>query len=166
LDNELLGQLYLAYYLDLPSEAKNQKYLVFDDKKYDDIFNEETTASKLLLPYKIYLPIVEMKNDVQKKKRTKAPINEIEAFVSRATFHILNGVRFIAERESLDLNVPENVNKAIEKSIQYIEEVVLEEIKNRGDKYTHDKFFKENKTDRIIRDHILGRYSTTPNASS
>ena len=45
----------------------------------------------------------QMKNDVQKKKRTKAPINEIEAFVSRATFHILNGVRFVAERESRDL---------------------------------------------------------------
>ena len=57
LDNELLGQLYLAYYLDMPSEAKNQKYLVFDDKKYNAIFNDETTASKLLLPYKVYLPI-------------------------------------------------------------------------------------------------------------
>lgn len=162
LDNELLGQIYLAYYLDMPSEAKNQKYLVFDDKKYGDIFNEETTAAKLLLPYRVYLPLVEKKNDIQKRKRAKSPINEIEAFVSRATFHILNGVRFIAERDLLDLRILEDVNKAIDKSIQYVEEVVLEEIKNRGDKYTHDKFFKENRTDKIIRDHILGKYSTTP----
>jgi hypothetical protein len=54
LNNELLGQLFLAYYLDMPSEAKNNKNLIFGEK-YDDIFSEENvTALRMLIPLKIY----------------------------------------------------------------------------------------------------------------
>ena len=45
LNNELLAQLYLAYYMDMPSEAKNNKSLIFGDK-YSEVFKEDTiTAS-------------------------------------------------------------------------------------------------------------------------
>lgn len=127
LDSELMGQLYLAYYLDVPSEAKNSKFLVFGNK-YDDIFNEEkTTAKKMLLPYQIYLPLEGQKKEIQKKKRSRVPINERDAYISRATYHILNSVKLIAE-------------------------------KARGSTYTHDKFFKQIETNKIIRDHILMHY--------
>ena len=48
LDNELLGQIYLAYYLDMPSEAKNQKAIVFSDK-YEEIFDEASISAKKML---------------------------------------------------------------------------------------------------------------------
>lgn len=141
----------------MPSEAKNQKVLVFD-KKYNDIFNENTTALKMLLPYQIYIPIEEKKKEIQKKKRNKSPVSERDAFVSRASFHILNSVKIIAENEDIDLNTKEGIDKAIERAIKYIEEVVHDEMKRRGELYTHDKFFKEIPTNKFIREHILAKY--------
>lgn len=159
LDNELLAQIYLAYYLDMPSEAKNQKRIVFSDM-YDEIFNEDNiTAKKMLKPYLVYVPLEKRKKEIQKKKRKKEKINEKEAFISRAIFHLLNVVKIIEEKEKLDLFNEENIKYAIDKAITYVYEVVEEEMDKRGDLYTHDKFFKEIPTNKIIQDHILNKYS-------
>jgi len=157
LDSEIMGQLYLAYYIDMPSEAKNSKVLVFGSK-YDDIFNENTTASMMLLPYRIYLPLEAQKKEIQKKKRNRTPINERDAFISRATFHILYSVKLIAEKEGIELNSTESIVQATQKALKYIEEVIAKEARSRGSTYTHDKFFKETQTNKIIRDHILKKY--------
>lgn len=159
LDNELLAQLYLAYYLDMPSEAKNQKVIVFSDK-YDDIFDESViTASRMLVPYQVFLPLESMKKEIQKKKRKKEAFNEKEAFISRATFHLLNSVKIIAQQEGLQLGKPDEINAAITKAISYVSEVVDIESKKRGQLYTHDKFFKEIPTNKIIQDYVLNKYS-------
>jgi hypothetical protein len=154
LDNEILGQLYMAFYLDKPSEAKNTKSLVFGDD-YDKIFDETAiTAKRMFLPYKIYLPVNKMKIEIQRKKRRKEGISEKDAFVSRATFHILNVVRHIGEHYSLDLEKDENVKKAIDLAIKFIGEVSSKEQKKRKDLYTHDKFFKEIQTNTLISEHV------------
>lgn len=159
LDNELLGQIYLAYYLDMPSEAKNQKTLVFGDK-YDEIFDENTiTASGMLLPYRLYLPLEQKKKRIQRKKRRKEKINEREAFISRAIFHLLSAAKIIAEKESLDFQKNGDIKKAINKAINLVNEIVALEIKKRKELYTHDKFFKEVPTNKLIREYILRKYS-------
>ncbi len=159
LDNELLGQIYMAYYLDMPSEARDQKALVMGDK-YDEIFDDEKiTAEVLLLPYQIYLPLYDMKKITQRKKRKKENIDEKEAFISRATFHILNAVKIIINKEGWDASITEDRNKAIKKAIEYISEVVSKHRKERGEVYTHDKFFKEKPTNKIIIDHIESKYN-------
>lgn len=158
LDCELLGQIYLAYYLDMPSEAKNKKSIIFGDK-YDRIFDEnEIHAEKMLLPYNIYLPLDSMKKIIQKRKRNKENINEKESFISRAVFHLLNSVKIIAINENLDLKKPKNIDLAIERAIGYVHEVVNTVSKERGDIYTHDKFFKEASTCKIIQDKISENY--------
>ncbi|MFA4910031.1 MAG: AIPR family protein [Desulfobacteria bacterium] len=158
LDNELLGQIYLAFYLDMPSEAKNQKVIVFSDK-YEEIFDEASiNAKKMLIPYRVFLPIEVMKKEIQRKKRKREAINEKDAFISRATFHILNSVKLISEKENLNLENQDDINQAIKKAISYIAEVVELESQNRGELYTHDKFFKEIPTNKIIREHISSKY--------
>ncbi len=149
--------MYLAFYLDMPSEARNSKSLVFGSK-YGDIFNENTTATQMLLPYQIYVPLDAKRKEIQKKKRNREQISERDAFVSRATFHILNAVRLIAEKENIDLSTVQGINNAIELAIKYIEEIIDEEVRQRGEAYTHDKFFKEIPTNKKIRDHILEKY--------
>lgn len=168
LNNELLGQLYMAYYLDLPSEAKNNKSRVFSDL-YESIFDhDEINATKLLGIYKMYLPLLEMKKTIQAKKRKKETVEEKEAFISRATFHILSGMKYLIEKRKLLIlsesisnskkqqkisNVPPDELKKIQrKVISVIRSVVKKEIKSRGELYTHDKFFKEIPTNTIIRD--------------
>lgn len=159
LNNELLAQLSLAFYLDMPSEAKNNKNLVFGER-YDEIFSEEkVTAERLLMPLKFYDPLQRKKKEIQRKKRRREPINEREAFISRAIFHILNAVRRVSEKENLPLDIEPNVQVLIEKAIQHIGSIVQEELVKRGELYTHDKFFKEIQTNRIIHEHVESFYA-------
>jgi hypothetical protein len=170
LSNELLGQIYLAYYLDQPSEAKNNKNLVFVDK-YDEIFDDtKITARELLRLYKIYVPLLGMKKEIQRKKRRKENIDEKEAFLSRATFHILNAVKLIvsdqvneivqscvdkgekeAKIEALDGG---RIREITDEAISYVADVVKQAQADRGDLYTHDKFFKEIATNKLVRDCV------------
>lgn len=171
LNNELLGQLYMAYYLDMPSEAKNNKAKVFTDL-YSDIFNEQEISTKRLLRvFHIYQPILERKKQIQGKKRRKEAIDEKDAFVSRATFHILNAIKFIVEKEETKIQDSDlakeqkkqkieelyviGIENITEKAINLIQEVVIAEMKTRGNLYTHDKFFKEIPTNNIIKTHVL-----------
>jgi AIPR protein len=161
LDNELLGQIYLAFYLDKPSEAKNTKSLIFGDY-YDVIFDEKlVSAKRMLRPYKLFHPVNQMKSDIQSKKRQKLPINEKDAFVSRATFHILYVARLVAEYYKLDLDDTKNIKKVVNKSIKLIGEVTKIEQRKRKDLYTHDKFFKEIQTNSLIKDYALKQLSKT-----
>ncbi|MEO7213195.1 AIPR family protein [Mucilaginibacter sp.] len=170
LNNELLGQLCIAYFLDMPSEAKNSKSRVFSDL-YDKIFEENIiNATKLLMLQKIYKPLIDLKKSIQAKKRSNTSFNEEDAFVSRATFHILNGVKIIyesdfktnyealarpKEKEIIRIAVlNDNLTSYIEKSIKLIGEVVKDEKSKQGDSYNHDKFFKEISTNGIIRNYI------------
>jgi hypothetical protein len=158
LDSEAVGQVALAYYLDMPSEAKNSKSMVFD-QKYDDIFDEKwVTAPKLLLPMRLYEPIELQKRQIQARKRKKIPVPDREAFISLATFHILNGIKLIAESEDLILEDEAQAAKAQEKATALIWEVVEQQMKERDELYTHDRFFKERGTNKLIRNHILMSY--------
>jgi len=154
LNNELLAQLYLAFYLDMPSEAKNSKVLVFGDK-YDAIFNEgKTTAAQMLVPLEFYQPLQRRKKEIQRKKRRKEPIDEREVFIPWATFHILNVIRRVSEKENLSLGAKENIPTLIDKAVGHMAEIVQLEKKKRGELYAHDKFFKEVQTDATIHDYI------------
>ncbi len=171
LNNELLGQLFMAYHLDMPSEAKNSKVKVFSDL-YDQIFDDMViNATELIRLNKLYLPLLQMKKEIQRKKRKKEPINEKEAFISRAIFHILNGVKFLFENAEAKIDsedITPNIRKGkketlyqtkgddfTKKAIDLIYEVVEKQMKVRGDLYTHDKFFKEIPTNNILKMHIL-----------
>jgi hypothetical protein len=173
LSNELLGQIYLAYYLDQPSEAKNNKNLVFIDK-YDEIFDEtKITAHDLLRIYEIYLPLLNMKKVIQSKKRKKESIDEKEAFISRATFHILNAIKFIITNKINDITrksedkkersdkiealYTDEITAISSEAISYVGDVVKQTQAARGDLYTHDKFFKEIGTNKIIREYVSKR---------
>ena len=112
----------------------------------------------MLLPYQIYLPLEGQKKEIQKKKRSRVPINERDAYISRATYHILNSVKLIAEKEDIDLTRADGIALATQKALKYIEEVIAKTEKARGSTYTHDKFFKQIETNKIIRDHILMHY--------
>lgn len=170
LNNEILGQLFMAYHLEMPSEAKNSKTKVFGEL-YDDIFNEDIIeAGELLRLFKLYKPLLEIKKEIQKKKRRKENIDEKSSFKSRAIFHIIYGTKILFDKEVNDIlngqgNAKEKRQKLdslyeekselyVQKSIDIIYELVKSEMKMRGDLYTHDKFFKEIPTNVMVRNEI------------
>ncbi|MDX1961011.1 MAG: AIPR family protein [Leptospiraceae bacterium] len=154
LNNELLAQLYLSFYLSLPSEAKNNKSVIFGER-YREIFNEnEITASKMLLPYLLWLPLQDVKKDIQRKKRKKETVNEEDSFVSRATFHIVYMCRVISEKKGYDLNNENDQKRALKEAKEILKQIVLQEMVKRKKLYTHDKFFKEMETQRIIHNYL------------
>jgi len=99
-----------------------------------------------------------MKKEIQKKKRNKEAVNEKEAFISRAIFHLLNVAKIIAEKKALDLNDDKNISKAVKQAIAVVNKIVAKESKKRGELYTHDKFFKEIQTNKIIREFVHKHY--------
>jgi hypothetical protein len=158
LDAELLGQLFLSYNFDIPSEARNAKSIVFGEE-YRNIFNEEeTTASKLLFPYLLYKPLELIKREVQRKKRLKQPLGDNESFIPFATFHIIYAMKIIAQIEGVDLSTVAEQENVRNKAIKYISDIINKEMMNRGELYTHDRFFKEAGTNKLINDYIKNCY--------
>ncbi len=155
LDSELLGQLSLAYDLDMPADAKNNKALVFG-KNYDDIFNDSTTALALLKVYQIYKPIEEKKKEIKKKQRNRLQVDDRYVFIIWGTFHILNSVKVVAEEENISLDTDANRNKAIEKAVEYIADIVQR--KSRRKDFAYDRFFKESANSKLINKEIRKIY--------
>lgn len=101
--NELLGQTYLAYFLNDPFEAKQNKKLIFVDPKiksnglYLRIFNEETKYDDMLVSYYLYLLIDRkrktLKNKIDNINTTKLSIADEELlkfdFIQYSNFEIL-----------------------------------------------------------------------------
>ena len=77
-----------------------------------------------------------------------------------ATFHILNGMKVVAEKECLDLRTESEAQDAREKAVEFIGEMVEQERDVRGELYTHDRCFKQRSTNTLIREHILKAYET------
>lgn len=154
LDAELLAQLFLAYYLDMPSEAKNDKRKIFS-KYYSQIFNNDIDADKLLLPYLFYKPLKIMKDAIASDKRKRKHIDDNNFYVSIATLHILNVIKYVIINENISLDkAKEDVNALISKSIAIVNEVIIEQINLRGKSFDADKMFKESSTNKLIKEKI------------
>jgi hypothetical protein len=74
--------------------------------------------------------------------------------MSLATFHILNTMKLVAEHENFDLSDDSKRTEAFEISVELVWDVVQSEMAKRGDLYTHDRFFKEKSTNKLISDHV------------
>jgi len=85
-DAEKCGQVALAFYLDLPLQAKNKKQIIFGEK-YDEIFSDETTANKLLLPLRLFDRIEEAK---------AAAIKVRDSWLRYASYHLLYALKLAA----------------------------------------------------------------------
>ncbi len=104
-------------------------------------------------------------------KRRKVLIPAEKEFISWATLHIVFGVKLLYDIEIKKINESEtksvkdkkieiekllmaDPNPYIEHSIQEITKIVEEQKKNSINLFSYDKFFKENSTNLIIRNHF------------
>ena len=136
IDSEKFGQSYLAYYLEMPAEAKNQKAIIFS-AKYNDIFNDNITAD-------IVLKVINLYNSIESKKllhQTEKP------FLNHATYYIMYFISLLEE-----------ANKTKQKdSMDYYNEAVekIDLIRNKqkallGDDFSDATLFKGNVPKRYL----------------
>ncbi len=162
LDAQLLAQLFMAYYLDMPAQAKNKRAMIYDEK-YNEIFDVNSiTADKMLLPYKFYLPLNDVRKGVMKKIRQNINITDKELMISRGVFHIINAVKHIAKHEQIDLNLTMNdkdIQKVVDKSIQITYEAIRKEKNEKKGRFSYDNIFKIIETVNKIQIYVNNTYA-------
>jgi hypothetical protein len=92
-DAEKCGQVYLAFYEEMPLEAKNRKGMIFGSK-YDVIFSSNTTAEKLLLPLRLFDHI---------EAQRAATATGRRAWLNYASYHILFALKLLATKKKIEL---------------------------------------------------------------
>ncbi|MCF6297990.1 MAG: AIPR family protein [Flavobacteriaceae bacterium] len=84
IDSEKFAQAYLAYYLNMPGEAKNKKSIIFSNK-YSEIFNDLLTAEDVLFIFNLYQDIENKKFELKKDK----------PYLTHATYYIMYFIKIL-----------------------------------------------------------------------
>jgi hypothetical protein len=153
-DAEKCGQVYLAFYEEMPLEAKNRKGMIFGSK-YDAIFSSTTTAEKLLLPLRLF--------DTIEAERAKTATGK-RAWLNYASYHILFALKLLAEKKKIELtfNNLAAIRKLYNAAVRLVRKARNAEKKRlsaRGEDFADVLYFKQKKA----KEDILGLFR--PNLS-
>jgi hypothetical protein len=156
IDAEKVGQILMAFYNKLPSEAKNSKRLLFAEK-YEEIFNDGITADKVLLSYQLFERIESDKNVQKEKFISGIDENEKSSYISYASYWILYFLSEFAQKANIELTnqnqaaiwaLKEPVSNLLESLIKK-ERIILAQ---KNDTYSHTTFFKYNRPKKLYED--------------
>ena len=139
----------MAFFNQLPAEAKDEKRLIFAEK-YDDVFNDQITANEVLLAVQL-LGRIEGRKDEQKKVILADPATfEKESFILHASYYIL----YLLGQLAISKNIPRNADDADKicglyaDAVRLIRQAIEQEQKGLDgskEKYGHRVFFKGNR---------------------
>ena len=150
---EKAGQAMLAFYNEMPNEAKNKKSIVFGDK-YDEIFNDEITSQKVLLAYQVYLEIELRKKETKKSINVDKLLYEEESFILYATYYFLYILNSIVNKELNSERIKNIELSIVLKYYDCAKELILRSISKEksehGEKYTNADFFKSSRLKAIL----------------
>jgi len=144
IDAEKAGQVLLAFYNKMPGEAKNRKSIIFGNK-YDEVFNDSINADKILLPYKLWQKIEELK--LREKAKIITDIKEYDrrSYILYATYYILYILFEISDFLQIDTDMAnfEVIWEKYPNAIEILEELIKMEKNALGDDiYSDAAFFK------------------------
>lgn len=146
IDAEKVGQVLMAFFNKMPSEAKNKKSLIFSEK-YDEVFNDEINSEKVLVAYNLFEKIEEEKTKF--KKGIKPSTYEKELYILHASYYILYFIQELSEYYTInDLslsNIEGLWNLLYKNALKIVKEVIAIEKASAGNRYSHAAFFKSNK---------------------
>jgi len=187
LTNELLGQLYLAYFINDPFNAKQSKKLLFVSKNikpnglYETIFNSVTNYEDMILSYYLNLLVD------RKRKSFKSKINAIDTtklkeddlkllefdFIQYSNFEIiaLFKVLFYKANEHNQNSIngkvityfEKNTLEIIDECYRYISNFILFDLKKRKEldsKIVNSVIFKSKEYYPSLRDNFFKKMET------
>jgi AIPR protein len=138
------GQAFLAYELGYPEVAKKDRAKVFGEM-YDNIFNDEITPTKLIVPLRILGEIESMKRDLQKRIKSKKPFDGELLFLIDGAYHMLFAVGEICEASATDPMNEVLAKEHIQEALALMKDLVKQEAKV-DESFTTSRFFKDAKT--------------------
>jgi AIPR protein len=142
IDAEKAGQVLMAFYNEMPREAKNRKRFIFGEK-YDEIFSDEITAEKVLLPYRIFEKIEE------EKANLKQGLSSTEdSFILYSSYYILYIISKLAQKRSVSLEM-DAVWSLYPEAIITIRKIIEIEQETQRDKLSYSAFFNTEKPKKI-----------------
>jgi len=186
ISNEKAAQAFLAFYLDKPAQAKSEKKRIFmkdESGFYKDIFdvNDEILPEKLIFAWKLLKFIEKRKQSFRKKYKKLNDMSEYEKekiyrfdFILHSEYFILNLFKDLLKNKGYDVeNNRDDILKLIEIMENDEEQNIMEEIYNqiietlaeyikelrKQPDYYHNKFFKNEKSIGLVRNHFKKKYS-------
>jgi hypothetical protein len=134
----------LAFYDNQPEVAKKDRARVFGDL-YDNIFNDDITAHRILTPFLALRQIEIRKHDVQRCVRKQEPYDLHEFYCVEGTHHVLNVVSVLCDQLELNEITFETCATLIDHAIAIVGQTVAEQIK-QDTLFSASKYFKDGRT--------------------
>jgi hypothetical protein len=158
LDANKVGQILMAFYNSMPSEAKNDKKIVFGEK-YDMVFSDDINCEKVLLAYNLYLKIENMKKKYKKDLETMdSKLAETKAHLLYSTYYVLYTLSKIAKIHNKELK-PSNeliIFDYYDIAVALIEKAVAKDKRLiiKKEKFSYGVFFKSTRLKGYIDEYI------------
>lgn len=155
IDASLAGQVLMAFYNEMPTEAKNDKKLIFGEK-YDQVFDEDMTAEKVLLAYELFIKIEnEKKEYIKQKAELGNKEAERKSYLPYVSFFVLYAMKLVAKTKKIELTFA-NLSSIFGNysiAIALIEKAIDQE-KKYGESYSNSAFFKSARPKAYITDYV------------
>jgi AIPR protein len=149
IDAEKTGQVLMAFYKEMPREAKNRKKFIFGDR-YDEIFSDEISADKVLLPYMLFEKI-----EGEKSKFKESTSLSEDTFVVYSSYYILYIMSKLAQKASIEIKFEslDEIWKLYPKVIQTLKNIIDIEVQMSSaqkEKFSYAAFFNTDKPKKIF----------------
>jgi len=141
------GQAYLAYQLRLPEVAGKDRGKIFGEL-YDEIFNDDITAPRLLVPLQVFQPIEEMKRNLERAVRRGQSYDPAKLFLVDGAYHLLFAVEVLCTLRNIDYWHAGEAFTQLEDATRVIQAAVRKEASDPA--FAYKRFFKSTRARRYI----------------
>jgi len=141
------GQAYLAYQLRFPEVAGKDRGKIFGEL-YEEIFNDDITAPRLLVPLQVFKPIEIMKRDLERAVRRGQSFDPSMLFLVDGAYHLLFAIAELCSLRKIDNLHTETVIEQLQDAIQVVKTAVKNEVNDPA--FAYKRFFKSTRARRYI----------------
>lgn len=141
------GQAYLAYQLRLPEVAGKDRGKIFGEL-YDEIFNDDIAAPRLLVPLQVFQSIEEMKRELERAVRRGQSYDPAMLFLVDGAYHLLFAITELCTLRKIDHWQTEKAVPQLKDAIQVVQDAVKKELQDPA--FAYKRFFKSTRARRYI----------------
>jgi hypothetical protein len=151
----------LAYQSRLPEVAGKDRGKIYGEL-YDEIFNDDIAAPRLLVPLQVFQPIEEMKRNIERAARRGQSYEPAMLFLVDGAYHLLFAIAVLCTLRNLDHWQAEEAVAQLEDATRVVLAAVRQEASDPA--FAHKRFFKSTRARRYIEE--AARELVTPSEAA